>query len=99
MPPTGLYAALSEDAGAVWSAPFLVRATADGNQGYSSSVELDDGTIFTANYGSKLPQRVNEDAFRANGAPLSGPQELEGGGLDPTGVTGTLWRPPPALTR
>ena len=67
LPPVGLYACLSRDGGRSWSErPLLLRATPDGNQGYSSSVELDDGSIFTANYSSKQPARQT-GAFRANG--------------------------------
>ena len=56
---------------------------------YSSSVQLDDGTILTANYCSKLPVK-DTGKFRANGAPMTGPQEN-----DPTGIVGTFWTPPP----
>lgn len=50
--PFGLYARLSDDGGASWGeTSWLLRAMPNSNQGYSSSVELDDGRIFTACYG------------------------------------------------
>ena len=56
--PFGLYARISEDAGRTWShTSWLLRAAPDGNQGYSSSVELEPGTIFTACYG-RNPQGI-----------------------------------------
>jgi hypothetical protein len=49
--PYGIYASLSEDNGQTWGeTSWLLRKTPDSNQGYSSSVELDDGRIFTACY-------------------------------------------------
>ena len=49
--PFGLYARLSQDAGRTWSpTSWLLRAAPDGNQGYSSSIELEPGRIFTACY-------------------------------------------------
>jgi hypothetical protein len=49
--PFGLYARLSDDAGSTWSpTSWLLRAAPDGNQGYSSSIELEPGRIFTACY-------------------------------------------------
>ncbi|NKB66228.1 MAG: hypothetical protein GKR89_04135 [Candidatus Latescibacteria bacterium] len=49
--PFGLYAALSEDQGKSWGQSWLLRPAANGDQGYSSSVELEDGYVFTACYG------------------------------------------------
>ena len=49
--PFGLYAALSQDKGTSWGQQWLLRRAANGDQGYSSSVELDDGRVFTACYG------------------------------------------------
>ena len=50
--PYGLYARLSRDAGRSWSdTSWLLRAAPDGNQGYSSSVEVEPGKVFTACYG------------------------------------------------
>ena len=49
--PFGIYASLSEDNGQTWSeTSWLLRQTRDGDQGYTSSVELDDGRIFTTSY-------------------------------------------------
>ncbi|MBP86335.1 MAG: hypothetical protein CMJ64_06430 [Planctomycetaceae bacterium] len=49
--PFGLYARLSEYGGKNWSnTSWLLRAAPSGNQGYSSSVELAPGRIFTACY-------------------------------------------------
>ena len=49
--PYGIYASLSSDNGATWSKNcWLLRKTPDGDQGYTSSVELHDGRIFTASY-------------------------------------------------
>ncbi len=49
--PFGLYARLSNDAGRTWSpTSWLLRAAPDSNQGYSSSIELEPGRIFTACY-------------------------------------------------
>ena len=88
LPPVGLYAALSSDCGKTWSErPLLIRKAPDSNHGYSSSVELSDGTIFTTNYasGSAATQRL-----RPNGAPY-GVVERD----NPTGIVGTYWQPPP----
>ena len=49
--PYGLYARLSSDGGKRWSeASWLLRAAPNGDQGYSSSVEIEPGRIFTACY-------------------------------------------------
>ena len=49
--PFGLYARLSQDAGRTWSpTSWLLRAAPDSNQGYSSSLEIEPGRIFTACY-------------------------------------------------
>ncbi len=48
--PHGLYASISVDQGTTWGTSWLLRLTPDGDQGYTSSIELDDGRIFTANY-------------------------------------------------
>ncbi|MBQ41320.1 MAG: hypothetical protein CME15_02560 [Gemmatimonadetes bacterium] len=49
--PFGLYASLSEDDGRTWSKTcWLLRKTPDGDQGYTSSIELEDGRIFTTSY-------------------------------------------------
>ncbi|MBC8354365.1 MAG: exo-alpha-sialidase [Planctomycetes bacterium] len=49
--PFGLYARLSEDRGKTWSdTSWLLRAAPSSNQGYSSSVEIEPGRIFTACY-------------------------------------------------
>ena len=49
--PYGLYARLSTDAGTSWSkTSWLLRAAPNSNQGYSSSVEIKPGQIFTACY-------------------------------------------------
>ncbi len=88
LPPVGLYAALSSDCGKTWSdRPLLIREAPDNNHGYSSSVELSDGTIFTANYASRTPATQR---LRPNGSPY-GAVELK----NPTGITGTYWKPPP----
>ena len=49
--PFGLYARLSRDGGKTWSdTSWLLRPAPNGDQGYSSSVELRPGRIFTACY-------------------------------------------------
>jgi hypothetical protein len=49
--PYGIYASFSADEGATWSKDcWLLRKTPNADQGYTSSVELDDGRIFTACY-------------------------------------------------
>ena len=49
--PYGLYAALSADHGKTWGdTTWQLRPTPDGNQGYTSSLQLDDGRIFTTSY-------------------------------------------------
>ena len=49
--PYGIYASISEDNGKTWSATsWLLRKTPDADQGYTSSLELDDGRIFTTSY-------------------------------------------------
>ena len=49
--PYGIYASLSEDKGATWSETcWLLRKAPDGDQGYTSSIELKDGSIFTTSY-------------------------------------------------
>lgn len=49
--PFVLFARLSDDNGRTWShTSWLLRAAPDANQGYSSSVELEPGRIFTACY-------------------------------------------------
>ena len=49
--PYGLYASLSEDDGRTWSkTSWLLRKTPDGDQGYTSSIELEEGRIFTTSY-------------------------------------------------
>ncbi len=49
--PFGLYASLSEDNGQTWGeTSWLLRPAPNANQGYSSSIELDDGQIFTTCY-------------------------------------------------
>ena len=49
--PFGLYARLSDDAGRTWGpTSWLLRSAPDRNQGYSSSLELKPGRIFTACY-------------------------------------------------
>ena len=51
LPPYGIYASLSEDGGASWSATsWLLRPTPDGDQGYTSSLELEPGRILTVSY-------------------------------------------------
>jgi hypothetical protein len=43
---------LSEDGGQTWGdTAWTIREMPNGNQGYTSSVELDDGLIFTTTYG------------------------------------------------
>ena len=49
--PFGLYASLSTDDGQTWGeTSWLLRPTPDSDQGYTSSLELDNGQIFTASY-------------------------------------------------
>jgi hypothetical protein len=102
-PPFGLYACLSASHGADWSAPLRLRPGPDSNTGYSSSVELADGTILTANYASKRPAAAGTQwaAADGEGEQLSRPPDGTGSSVrveDPTGITGTFWRPLPAAT-
>lgn len=48
--PCGIYAAISDDAGETWSEPMLLRACPNSDQGYTSTVELSPGELFTASY-------------------------------------------------
>jgi hypothetical protein len=49
--PFGLYARLSTDEGKTWSdTSWLLRAAPNSNQGYSSSVEINPGQVFTVCY-------------------------------------------------
>ncbi len=49
--PYGLYASLSEDSGHTWcDTALLLRKAPNGDQGYSSSIELEAGRVFTACY-------------------------------------------------
>lgn len=49
--PFGLYARLSDDGGRSWSpTSWLLQAAPDANQGYSSSIEIEPGRVFTACY-------------------------------------------------
>ena len=49
--PFGLYASISDDDGQSWGeTSWLLRQTPDGDQGYTSSIELDGGRIFTTSY-------------------------------------------------
>ena len=49
--PFGLYARLSNDGGKTWSkTSWLLRNAPNGDQGYSSSIEIKPGRIFTACY-------------------------------------------------
>jgi Neuraminidase (sialidase) len=49
--PFGLFGRLSTDSGKTWSdASWLLRAAPNSNQGYSSSVEITPGQVFTACY-------------------------------------------------
>ena len=49
--PYGLYARLSSDGGRTWSkTSWLLRTAPNSNQGYSSSVEISPGRVFTACY-------------------------------------------------
>ncbi len=42
---------LSSDGGQTWGeTAWVIREAPNGNQGYTSSVEFDDGLIFTATY-------------------------------------------------
>ena len=54
LPPYGIYASISEDDGASWGATsWLVRKTpeaARADQGYTSSIQLDDSRIYTTSY-------------------------------------------------
>lgn len=49
--PCGIYAALSDDGGNTWDDTLQLRPAPDGDQGYTSSVELGAGSILTATYG------------------------------------------------
>ena len=48
---TDLLVKRSTDGGKTWgNSAWQLRPTPDGNQGYTSSLELDDGRIFTTSY-------------------------------------------------
>jgi len=49
--PFGIYATLSEDGGQTWGDTWQLRTAPDGDQGYTSSLELDAGRILTTTYG------------------------------------------------
>lgn len=55
--PYGIYAHLSDDGGRSWGRAWQLRTAPDGDHGYSSSLEFDDGLILTTTYG-KNAQRV-----------------------------------------
>jgi sialidase-1 len=55
-PPYGIYAALSDDDGASWSTPFLVRDLPNANLGYPSVIEYEPGRLFTVYYGEDTDQ-------------------------------------------
>ena len=56
--PFGIYASLSEDDGKTWSqTPWRLRETPDGDQGYTSSLELEDGALLTVSY-AKNPRGI-----------------------------------------
>ncbi len=55
--PFGIYAAISEDGGASWGDTLQLRPAKDGDQGYTSSVEIENGRILTTTYG-KNARRV-----------------------------------------
>ena len=49
--PYGIYASLSADNGIKWGkTAWLIRGTPNSDQGYTSSIQLEDGRIFTACY-------------------------------------------------
>jgi hypothetical protein len=48
--PCGIRARLSEDGGETWGQNWQLRATTNGNQGYTCSVELDGGRLLTVSY-------------------------------------------------
>ena len=48
--PYGVYASLSEDGGETWSEELLLRKARNGDQGYTSSLEIEPGRVFTACY-------------------------------------------------
>ena len=49
--PFGIYASLSSDDGRTWGeTSWLLRQVPDSDQGYTSSIELEDGWIFTTSY-------------------------------------------------
>ena len=50
-PPFGIRAMLSDDGGATWGeTAWILRTANNGNQGYTSSVELGKGRMFTVSY-------------------------------------------------
>lgn len=55
--PYGIYAKISDDGGQSWGDTWQLRPAPDTDHGYTSSIELDDGHIFTATYG-KNARRV-----------------------------------------
>ncbi|MBT4098998.1 MAG: exo-alpha-sialidase [Gemmatimonadetes bacterium] len=55
--PYGIYATCSEDGGNSWGETWQLRPARDGDHGYTSSVELDDGRLLTTTYG-KNPRGV-----------------------------------------
>ncbi|MFC1526448.1 sialidase family protein [Candidatus Latescibacterota bacterium] len=49
--PCGIYATVSDDGGRTWGETWQLRPAPDGDQGYTSSVEFDAGSILTTTYG------------------------------------------------
>ncbi len=49
--PFGIYATVSQDNGKSWGETWQLRPAPDGDHGYTSSVELDEGRILTTTYG------------------------------------------------
>jgi len=48
--PYGIYGVLSQDGGRTWGEALLLRKARNSDQGYTSSLELEPGRIFTASY-------------------------------------------------
>lgn len=49
--PYGIYATISDDGGHSWGETLQLRPAPDGDHGYTSSIEFDDGRILTTTYG------------------------------------------------
>lgn len=83
-PPYGVRACLSRDEGATWDVAneFILRADGiDGDVGYPTSVQLKDGTIFTAWYLAEKDERTQGVGEKFSIFQYGSPQTFLGGTL------------------